>query len=122
MELNFLTNFLKNTIKRINSSEDENRVFKRLYKNALTIPKSVVLSTFNNMTFKFKSNENISDIFQPTLIIYGTEDKIISKTKIITLGNLIPKSEIYLIENSPHRVMVENHERVNKLIDDFIKN
>ena len=81
-----------------------------------------LLSTFNNMTFKFKSNENISDIFQPTLIIYGTEDKIISKTKIITLGNLIPKSEIYLIENSPHRVMVENHERVNKLIDDFIKN
>lgn len=115
-------NFLRSTIKRINSTEDENRVFKRLYKNALTIPKSVVLSTFNNMTFKFKLNENLSEIFQPTLIIYGTEDKIISKTMIITLGNLIPNSEINLIEKGPHRVMVENYERVNKLIDDFIKN
>ena len=113
-------NFLKNTIKRINSTENENREFKRLFKNALKIPKSVVLSTFNNMTSKFKLNENISSIFQPTLVIYGTEDKIISKSEIMTLGNLISNSEIHLIENSPHRVMVKKYERVNKLIDNFI--
>ena len=115
-------NFLKNTIKRINSTKDENREFKRQYKNALKIPKSVVLNTFSNMTSKFNSNEKISEISQPTLIIYGTEDKIISKSMIINLGNLIPNSEIILIENSPHRVMVENHVRVNKIIDDFINN
>jgi len=116
------TNFLKNTIKRINSTKDENREFRKLYKNALEIPKSVVLSTFKNMTSKFNLNEKLSVISQPTLIIYGTEDKIISKSMIINLGNLIPNSEIILIENSPHRVMVENHVRVNKIIDDFIKN
>jgi len=116
------TNFLKNTIKRINSTKDENREFRKLYKNALKIPKSVVLSTFKNMTSKFNLNEKGSVISQPTLIIYGTEDKIISKSMIINLGNLIPNSEINLIENSPHRVMVENHIRVNKIIDDFIKN
>lgn len=115
-------NFLKNIIKRINSTKDENRAFKRQYKNALKIPKSVVLSTFNNMTSKFNLNEKISEISQPTLIIYGTEDKIISKSMIINLGNLIPNSEIILIENSPHRVMVENHVRVNKIIDDFFNN
>jgi len=116
------TNFLKSTIKRINSTKDENREFRRLYKNALKIPKSVVLSTFNNMTSKFNLNGKISEISQPTLIIYGTEDKIISKSMIINLDNLIPNSVINLIENSPHRVMVENHIRVNKVIDDFIKN
>jgi len=114
--------FLKNTIKRINSKKQQNREFKILYKNALKIPKYVVLNTFYNMTLKFKLNENLSEISQPTLIIYGTEDKIISMSEIITLGNLISSSRISLIENSPHRVMVENFESVNQLIEDFIKN
>ncbi|MFX0048384.1 MAG: alpha/beta fold hydrolase [Candidatus Hermodarchaeota archaeon] len=115
-------NFLKNTIKRINSKRDENREFKRLYTNAIKIPKSVVLNTFSNMTFKFRINEKLSEILQPTLIIYGTDDRIISKSMIITLDNLIPNSKISLIEKSPHRVMVDNFEMVNQLIDDFIKN
>lgn len=115
------TSFLKSTIKRINSTEDENSEVRRQYKNALTIPKSVVLNTFKHMTSKFKVNENLSKIPHPTLIIYGTEDKIISKSEIITLGSLFPNSEIEIIDNSPHRVMVKNSERVNKLLHDFIK-
>lgn len=114
-------NFLKNIIKQIISIKKENREFKRLYNNALKIPKSVVLSTFKNMISKFNLNEELSEIYQPTLILYGNEDKIISKSMIKYLDDLIPTSKIYIIENSPHRVMVENHVKVNKIIDDFIK-
>jgi 3-oxoadipate enol-lactonase len=114
-------NFLKSTLKRINSNGIENKEFRRQYKYALTIPKSVVLNSFNNMTFKFKKNKRISEIFQPTLILYGTEDKIITKSEIITLSNLIPNAELSIIQNSPHRVMVKSHERVNKLITEFVK-
>jgi pimeloyl-ACP methyl ester carboxylesterase len=115
-------NFLKNTIKRINSEEKENSAFRKQFKNALDIPKSVVLNTFKNMTSKFEENKKISEIFQPTLIIYGTADTIISQTEINTLGNLIPNSETVVIENYPHRVMIKNHETVNKNIEIFIKN
>jgi pimeloyl-ACP methyl ester carboxylesterase len=73
------------------------------------------------MTSKFKVNENISEIFQPTLVLYGSEDKIISKSEIITLGNLISNSEVKIIERYPHRVMVKNYEIVNRMIEDFIK-
>jgi pimeloyl-ACP methyl ester carboxylesterase len=115
-------NFLKSTIKRINSTEDENIEVRRQYKNALTIPKLVVLNTFKHMTSKFELNKDLSKIPHPTLILYGSEDKIIPKSEIITLGNLIPNSEVIIIDNSPHRVMVKNYERVNKLIYDFVKN
>jgi 4,5:9,10-diseco-3-hydroxy-5,9,17-trioxoandrosta-1(10),2-diene-4-oate hydrolase len=114
-------NFLKNTIKRINSEEKENSAFRRQVKNALDIPKSVVLNTFKHMTSKFKENKKISEIFQPTLILYGTADKIISQPEINTLGNIIPNSETVLIENYPHRVMIKNHEVVNNKIEIFIK-
>ncbi|NHJ19406.1 MAG: alpha/beta hydrolase [Candidatus Lokiarchaeota archaeon] len=114
------TNFLKGTLKRINSIEEENREFRRQLKYALTIPKPVVLRTFNNMTFKFNKNENIADISQPTLILYGTDDRIITKSELVTLDSLIPNSELHIIENSPHRVMVKSHIKVNKLIHDFV--
>ncbi|MFX0075041.1 MAG: alpha/beta fold hydrolase [Candidatus Hermodarchaeota archaeon] len=74
------------------------------------------------MTSKFKINEKISEIVQPTLILYGTHDRIIAKSEVKILGKLIPNSETKLIENYPHRVMIKNYEEVNKLIDDFIKN
>lgn len=113
--------FLKSTIKRINSTEDETREVRRQYKNAVTIPKSVVLNTFKHMTSKFKVNEKLFKLSHPTLVLYGTEDRIISKSEIVTLGNLIPNSEVVIIDNSPHRVMVKNYERVNKLISEFVK-
>lgn len=113
-------NFLKNIIKQIISIKNENREFKRFYNDTLKIPKSVVLSTFKNMTSKFNLNKQLSRIFQPTLLIYGNEDQIISKSSMKNLGDSIPNSEIYIIENSPHRVMVENYIEVNKIIDDFI--
>lgn len=115
------TNFLKNTIKRINSTNSENSEVKRQFKNALKIPKSVVLSTFRHMTSKLTKNEHISEISQPTLIIYGTEDRIISESMIISLNNLISNSVTKLINKSSHRVLVENYEIVNITIDKFIK-
>lgn len=113
--------FLKNIIKQILSPKFKNRELKKLYTNALKIPKSIVLRAFKNMTSKFNIHNQLSQIFQPTLIIHGNEDKIISHSMINELGNLIPNSEIFSIENGSHRVMVNNHEEVNKIIDEFIK-
>jgi pimeloyl-ACP methyl ester carboxylesterase len=73
------------------------------------------------MTSKFSANDKISEIFQSTLILYGTDDRIISQEEINTLGNLITNSKTILIENCPHRVMIKKHEFVNNKIEDFIK-
>ena len=118
----FYKNFLKIIIKQIISTKIENKEFKKHYNNALKIPKSVVLSTFKNMTSKFNIYKDFSQIVQPTLIVYGNEDKVISRSMIDTLDKLIDNSKVVVIENSPHRVMVENHTIVNKFIAEFIKN
>ncbi|MFX1256947.1 MAG: alpha/beta fold hydrolase [Promethearchaeota archaeon] len=117
----FYRNFLRNCINQIISTKIDNREFKKLYKQVLKIPKSVVISSFKNMTLKFNINKELFKISQPTLIIYGDKDKIISKSMINKLGNLIPNSEINILKNSAHRLMVENYTVVNKIIDDFIK-
>jgi pimeloyl-ACP methyl ester carboxylesterase len=113
--------FLKSIVKRIISNVSENKEFKKLYFYAIKIPKSVVLSTFRNMTRKFHLNKKKVRISQPTLIIYGNEDKIISKSTFNNLDDLIPNSEKIIIENSPHRVMVDNYMKVNEIIENFLR-
>ncbi|MFW9780882.1 MAG: alpha/beta fold hydrolase [Candidatus Heimdallarchaeota archaeon] len=113
--------FLKSIIRRIVSNTTENKVFKKLYLSAMKIPKSVVLSTFKNMTQKFHLGKKDLLISQPVLIIYGSEDKIITKPMFNNLSKLIPNSEAIIIENSPHRVMVQKHMKVNELIENFLK-
>ncbi|MFX1442887.1 MAG: alpha/beta fold hydrolase [Promethearchaeota archaeon] len=111
---------LKMIIRRILSIERENRDFRKLYNNSLKIPKSIVLSTFKTMTSKFCLNKDLIKIFPPTLIIYGDKDPIINKSQTNEMDNLIPSSEIAVIKNCTHRVMVENHIKINKLIENFI--
>ncbi|MFW9946016.1 MAG: alpha/beta fold hydrolase [Candidatus Odinarchaeota archaeon] len=113
--------FLKNIVKQILLPEYKNRELKKLYANALKIPKSIVLKTFKNMTSKFNIKNQLFKISQPTLIIYGNEDSVFSHSIFSELGDLIPNSELFSIENGSHRVMVDNYEEVNKIIDDFIK-
>ncbi|MHA2392296.1 MAG: alpha/beta fold hydrolase [Promethearchaeota archaeon] len=113
--------FLKNIIKRILSINKETRELSKLYNNALKIPKSVVLNSFKNMTSKFKLNKEISNIYQPTIILHGNEDKIISSSMANNLGDSIPNSDVIAIKDSSHRVMIEKHLEVNKIIENFIK-
>lgn len=112
--------FLKSIIHQIISNTSENTEFKKLYLNALKIPKSIVLSTFKNMTSKYHlSNKNL--VSQPTLIIYGNKDKIITKSMLNNLKDLIPNSEMVVINNGTHRVMFNNHKEINELIKKFIE-
>ncbi|MFX0032746.1 MAG: alpha/beta fold hydrolase [Candidatus Hodarchaeota archaeon] len=114
--------FLKSIIKRILSAPNENKEFKKLYFSAIKIPKSIVLNTFKNMTRKFHLNKEGVGISQPTLIIYGSEDKIILKSMFNNLDALIPNSEKIIFENGMHRVMVNLFMKVNKIIENFLNN
>ncbi|MFX0039657.1 MAG: alpha/beta fold hydrolase [Promethearchaeota archaeon] len=117
----FYQNILKNLIKRILLVEEENRKFRKLYTDALRLPKLSVLSTFKNMNSKFNLKKDLSSISQPTLIIYGTEDKIISKSMVGDIKDLIPNSELKVIDNGSHRAMYDNYLRVNQSIEEFIR-
>ncbi|MFX1496010.1 MAG: alpha/beta fold hydrolase [Promethearchaeota archaeon] len=113
--------FLKSIVHQIVSNTNDNTEFKKLYLNALKLPKSIVLSTFKNMTRKYHLYNKNLIVHQSTLIIYGNKDKIIDKSMLNNLKDLIPNSEMIVIDNGTHRVMVDNHKEINELIEKFIE-
>ncbi len=116
----FYRTFLKNIIGKIISPEKEFREFKKLYKNTLKLPKAVVLNTFKNMTSRYKLKEELCTISQPTMLIYGSKDHVISEAVINDLNDFIPNTELFIIDKGSHRIMYNNHAKVNGLIEQFI--
>lgn len=112
--------FLKSIIRKILGTEIENHEFRKLYTKSREIPKSITLNTFKNMTLKFALKKRLESILQPTLIIYGTEDSIISNSKIRELNKKVTNSKVIPIMNGSHRLMSNNHRRINSLIEEFI--
>ncbi len=64
----------------------------------------------------------LQKIIQPTLIIHGTEDKFIPIEDAYLLNELIPYSKLITLEGFGHgSILIEDAERVNNLIWDFIQ-
>ncbi len=116
----FYKSLLRNIINQIIPNEKKKREYNKLHKYALKLPKSVVRTTFKYMTLNHHLNIYLHKIYQPTLIIHGNKDKIITKSMIENLSNLLQNSRTYFIKNSSHRVMIENYTQVNKIIDIFV--
>ena len=67
------------------------------------------------------TRERLNEISQPTLILVGNEDRIIlGLNHSELLHDKIPNSILKVIEDTGHGFIVEAHEKVNKLIDEFI--
>jgi pimeloyl-ACP methyl ester carboxylesterase len=69
----------------------------------------------------FDVTEHIHDIKLPTLILTGDEDSIINYQNSMILHEKIPNSILEVVPNSGHGFNVEESERVNQVIWNFIK-
>ena len=56
----------------------------------------------------------------PTLVITGTEDKLISPRSSETIASRIPKAKLVMIEGGPHAILIEMRGRFNQEILDFL--
>ncbi len=69
----------------------------------------------------FDISENLGEIQSPTLIICGTEDKMTPPKYSKSLHEEIPNSELELIEDAGHMVMLEKPRQVAEVIESFIE-
>ncbi len=69
---------------------------------------------------EFDVMEELPAISQPVLIICGSEDRLTPVKYSRYLEEKIPRGEVRVIEEAGHMVMLENPERVNQVIAEFM--
>jgi len=64
---------------------------------------------------------NLKNIKNPTLIIWGDQDKAYNFEQIETLKKNIPNSELKIIKGCSHNIHLEDPGQFNKYIDNFLE-
>jgi Predicted hydrolases or acyltransferases (alpha/beta hydrolase superfamily) len=95
------------------------RILLKYKENFLKVPLSVTLRDFLACD-KFDYMNKIEKIDYPTLIICGKEDLLTPVKYSQYLKEKIKNSELYIIEEAGHMVMLEKPDEVNRQIEKFL--
>lgn len=82
-------------------------------------PISVILGDFQACD-QFHREEDIITIKAPTLVLVGDQDLMTPSSSAHFLREKIPSSQLIVIPDAGHMVMLEKHKEVNQAILDFI--
>jgi pimeloyl-ACP methyl ester carboxylesterase len=64
--------------------------------------------------------ENLKNIKNETLIVWGDQDKAYNFNQVETLNNNIPNSDLKVIKGCSHNVHLEKPEEFNALVEEFL--
>ena len=64
--------------------------------------------------------ENLKNIKNETLIVWGDQDKAYNFNQVETLNNNIPNSDLKIIKNCSHNVHLEKPEEFNAVVGEFL--
>ena len=67
-----------------------------------------------------RNRENLKNIKNPTLIIWGDQDKAYNFNQVDTLNKNIPNSELKIIEGCSHNVHLEKPDEFNEVVKYFL--
>ena len=65
--------------------------------------------------------QNLKNIKNQTLIVWGDQDKAYNFNQVKTLNDSIPNSELKIIKGCSHNVHLENPEKFNIIVEEFLK-
>ena len=65
--------------------------------------------------------ENLKNIKNETLIVWGDQDKAYNFNQVETLNNNIPNSDLNIIKGCSHNVHLEKPEEFNRVVEEFLK-
>ena len=96
------------------------RIFDEEVSRALEIDKTIAFEFWKEMTKNYDVRSKIFEIRVPTLIIVGQEDKVNLEASRY-LNREIAGSELRIIQDSGHTVMIEQPHEFNQILEEFIK-
>ena len=69
----------------------------------------------------WKGVENLKNIKNETLIVWGNQDKAYNYDQVETLNNNIPNSDLKIINGCSHNVHLEKPDEFNFIVEKFLK-
>jgi pimeloyl-ACP methyl ester carboxylesterase len=72
------------------------------------------------MAGRTNTTEKLSKINLPTLVVCGSEDKLSTPAVMKSMAEKIPNSNFVLIKDAGHMTPIENPEKLNSAIKDFL--
>jgi len=87
-------------------------------RNRLKVIKIIALA---KSAIRHNMGEELNNIKQPTLLIWGNNDTITPPFVAREFQRLIPNSELYFIDKCGHAPMMEQPEEFNIILDKFLK-
>ena len=70
---------------------------------------------------KWDGIENLKNIKNETLIVWGDQDKVYNFNQVETLNDNIPNSDLKIIMGCSHNVHLEKPNEFNKVVEEFLK-
>jgi 3-oxoadipate enol-lactonase len=79
------------------------------------------IKSHQNAIITLNTYDRLPDIKAPTLVIGGTEDRIVPHANSKLLASRIPNAELVIIENATHGVFISDPtDKVSKIVLDFL--
>ncbi|MFX1339170.1 MAG: alpha/beta fold hydrolase [Promethearchaeota archaeon] len=115
--------FSESFIRRVNEDEVlRNTLFDTLMIKSASNASWQDLENRGAALLNHDTRDSLKKITQPTLIMHGTEDKYIPLEDALLLDEKIPNSKLITLEGFGHgSILIEDAERVNSLIWNFIE-
>ena len=86
---------------------------------ALRVDKSVAFECWNELTENYDVRDKVAQLEVPTLIVVGEKDKVNLEASR-HLNRKIKGSELHIIQDSGHNVMIEKPREFNQILEEFI--
>ncbi len=84
------------------------------------VPESVYLQQLHSAT-TFDMQARVLQIIAETLVITGDKDQVVPMQNSINLAAMIPKSRLEIVENSGHLFFIEQAEKFNEIVTNFLR-
>jgi pimeloyl-ACP methyl ester carboxylesterase len=82
--------------------------------------KSGLLRTVRG-TMEHRVRDRLAQVTQPTLLVVGSEDRIVDPRQAIEAARLLPRGRLVVLEGCGHAPQIEQADVVNRLVVEFLQ-
>ncbi len=96
------------------------KLIKEIYETVQNIPKRMTLGEFARSSRQSSVSPFLSKLAHPVLLVWGLNDKITPPEVALHFHDLLPNSELKFLDKCGHVPMMEQSERFNQHLVDFL--